>query len=204
MDTRKKKAVGRPTLAPERIDQILDAYTRCVARYGIEGTTLQLVADEAGMGRSHVRHYVGNREELRRLFGKRIIARYTQRVTAVNTDVAAGRRTEAIVRHFFRDELEPTDDYAAIDALLAASRYDTRLRDKMRAAYSALESVIASALAADYPQREPAVYEAAAYQILALAYGHWTLTELGFPAQRAVSARRMALSIIERVAATRV
>ncbi len=40
-------ASGSP--ASQRLDQVLDAFTRCVARYGFEGTTLQRVADEAGM-----------------------------------------------------------------------------------------------------------------------------------------------------------
>lgn len=203
MATRKKKAVGRPTVAPERIDQILDAYTRCVARYGIEGTTLQQVADEAGMGRSHIRHYVGNRDELRRLFGKRMVARYTERAASVGAEIPAGHRTEALVRHFFRENLEPNDDYAAIDALMAASRFNSRLRDRMRAVYTGLESLISGALASDYPDRAPTVYAEAAYQILALAYGHWTLMELGFPASRSATARHMALAIVERVAATR-
>ncbi|MEV0585321.1 TetR family transcriptional regulator [Nonomuraea sp. NPDC050310] len=43
-------------------------FTRCVARYGLDGATLQRVADEAGTARGHICHHAGNREELRELF----------------------------------------------------------------------------------------------------------------------------------------
>jgi AcrR family transcriptional regulator len=196
----RKRRVGRPSVADERIDEILDAYTRCVARYGLDGTTLQLVADEAGMARGHIRHYVGNRDELRRLFGKRLFSRYAGRGQDVASDAVSGKKAETLVRHFFRAENAPNDDYAAIDALFAAARFDENLRKRLRTVYTGMESLVSSALAADHPGREPIVYEDAAYQIVALAYGHWTFSEIDFPVARAQSALRGALSIIARVA----
>ncbi|MGH3225487.1 MAG: TetR/AcrR family transcriptional regulator, partial [Streptosporangiaceae bacterium] len=51
-------------MAATRREQILDAVTRCVAEYGLEGTTLERVAEASGFSRGHIRHYVGNREEM--------------------------------------------------------------------------------------------------------------------------------------------
>jgi AcrR family transcriptional regulator len=195
-----KRSVGRPSVADERIEEILDAYTRCVARYGLDGTTLQQVADEAGMARGHIRHYVGNRDELRRIFGKRLFARYAGQGQNVATDAASGKKAETLVRHFFRAGNAPNDDYAAIDALFAAARFDENLRKRLRTVYTGLESLVSSALADDYPGREPMVYEDAAYQIVALAYGHWSFSELDFPVARVQSALRGALAVIDRVA----
>jgi len=197
----KNRKRGRPSVADERIEQILDAYTRCVARYGMEGTTLQLVADEAGMARGNMRHYVGNRDELRRLFGKRMVARYADRARSVTSGEPTGKQSEKLVRYFFSEDRTHNDDYAAIDAMFAASRYNEGLRNRLRAVYAGLESLVAAALVADHPGRSPAVYEDAAYQIITLAYGHWTLSSLGFPRTRATSALRGALSIIDQVAA---
>jgi AcrR family transcriptional regulator len=140
-------------MAEERIPEILDAYTR----YGLEGTTLQRVADEAGMARGHIRHYVGNREQLRRLFGRRMVARYADRAASIGTEEASGHRAEALVRYVFRDGLEPNDEYAAIDALMAASRYDDQLRERMCAVYAGMQSLVSDALAYDHPKRSRAV-----------------------------------------------
>lgn len=197
-----KRRVGRPSKARLRIDEILDAYTRCVARYGLEGTTLQLVADEAGMARGHIRHYAGNRDELRSRFEKRMAARYTGRAATAVEQGPAGRRAEGLVRHFFGRNAAPNDDYAAIDALFAAAFYDDKLRKRIRNVYLGLEAVVTKALAADFPNRAQSVYAQAAYQILALAYGHWTFAEIGFPSERAEIALAHALDIIARVEAS--
>ncbi|MDX3193436.1 helix-turn-helix domain containing protein [Streptomyces sp. MN03-5084-2B] len=195
--------MGRPSKAPKRIDEVLDAFTRCVARYGLEGVTLQRVADEAGMARGHIRHYVGNRDELRELFAQRIVGRYAGRAEQLAHAGAAGRRTEALVGYFFGEEMEPSDDNAAINAILGAGRFDDALRERIRTVYTGLETLLRDALAADHPGRPPATYGDAAYQILALAYGHWTLAEMGFPAARARPAHQLALTIVDAVATSR-
>ena len=43
--------VPRPSLAAERTAQILDAFARCIGTHGLEGTSLQRIADEAGVQR---------------------------------------------------------------------------------------------------------------------------------------------------------
>ena len=56
--------MGRPNLTEVRTAEILDAFERCVARYGLEGSSLERVAEEAGVKRSILRHYIGNRDEM--------------------------------------------------------------------------------------------------------------------------------------------
>jgi hypothetical protein len=41
------------------------------------------------------------------------------------------------------------------------------------------------------------LYDAAAYQILALMYGHWTFAGVGFPSARVDSALQLALHVID-------
>ena len=56
--------MARPSLANTRREEILDALERCLARRGLEGTTLESVAAEAGVARPVIRHYFGNRDVL--------------------------------------------------------------------------------------------------------------------------------------------
>ena len=41
--------MGRPNLTEVRTSEILDAFERCVARFGLEGSSLERVAEEAGI-----------------------------------------------------------------------------------------------------------------------------------------------------------
>lgn len=56
--------MARPSVADERIEQILEATLATIAEHGISGSTLDRVADTAKMSRGHVRHFVGNRDRL--------------------------------------------------------------------------------------------------------------------------------------------
>lgn len=200
--TEAKRPVGRPSKRPQRIDEVLDAFTRCVARHGLAGTTLQKVADEAGMARGHLRHYAGNRDELRELFARRIIGRYAERAAQLATTGTPGTQTRTLIDYLFGEEMEPGDDNAAIDALLAAARFDDDLRERIRTVYAGLETSLMHALAADHPGRPETAYTQSAYQILALAYGHWTLREMGFPQDRTAGAHRLAIAVMTSLSTT--
>lgn len=54
----------RKKLDEERIPQILDAFERCIVKYGLAQTSLERVAQEAGISRTTIHHYIGGREEL--------------------------------------------------------------------------------------------------------------------------------------------
>ncbi len=54
----------RPSLKDQRSQEILDAYLTCVARFGLEGATQERIAEEAGVKRPLLRHYLGNKDEM--------------------------------------------------------------------------------------------------------------------------------------------
>lgn len=56
--------MARPSVKEERAEAILAAFERVVARYGVEGATLERISQESGLHRSLLRHHVGNREAL--------------------------------------------------------------------------------------------------------------------------------------------
>ena len=70
--------LARPSKKIERTEEILEAYERCVVRFGVEGATLQRVADECGLARPLLHHYVGNREDLL----EALVGRFTARSEA--------------------------------------------------------------------------------------------------------------------------
>jgi len=186
--------MGRPSVADERIATILSATSRCIARHGVDGTTLEKVAAECGLSRSHVRHYVGNRADLVELFRARILDRYAppDPADAAALGLAAA---EFALRFLFDDEAD-FDEYAAIDAILAAARHDESLRSDVLAAYTRIEAFIAAAIAADHPDWAHDRVAAAAAQVLMLVYGHWTMSSVGLASTRTSAARELAAELM--------
>lgn len=180
-------------MASERTGQILDAVARCIARRGIDGFTLEQVAAESGLSRSLIRHYAGNRDNLIAMFRQRLLTYYTYAFEPhPDADITA---TELVLRTLF-DEVPDLDEYAAIDAIFAASRFDESLRADLRDYYLGLEDAVAGALTRDHPDWAEHRVRSAAYQTLILAYGHWTMTALGFPGDRDETARTMARTLL--------
>ena len=189
--------MGRPSIAEQRVEQILEAFGRAVARHGVEGATLERVAAEAGLSRSLVRYFVGNREDLVVLYRQRLLDRYSALPVESVDGVPA---TELLLRSLFDDEPD-LDDYAAIDAILAAARYDDALREDVLAFCRGMESAIAQAVRQDHADWDEKRVQDAAYQTLTAVYGHWTMHSLGFPSDRAAAAReqaRLALGVPRR------
>lgn len=67
--------MARPSIKQERRNQILDACETCLVRYGYAGTTLNRVADTAGLARPLIRHNLGNRDALLAATVERFIRR---------------------------------------------------------------------------------------------------------------------------------
>jgi AcrR family transcriptional regulator len=192
--------MGRPSIADQRVAAILAATGRCIARHGIGGTTLEMVAAESGISRSHVRHYVGNRADLVALFRSRILERYAPPELA-EAHAAGISTTELALRVLF-DQAADLDDYAAIDAILAAARHDDSLRTDVLTAYTRLETFVADAIRADHPQWPDQQVAATASQVLMLSNGHATMASVGLASVDLSAARALAARLMEPLPST--
>ena len=92
---------GRPPRFEERRLQILEAFGRCVARSGLEATTLDDVAREAGLQRAMIRHYVGNRGTLVREATEHLAAQYWTRAVEVLDVERHAFNADALLDFFF-------------------------------------------------------------------------------------------------------
>ena len=102
--------MARPYVADQRREEILAAFEACVVRNGIDNTTLDDVAKEAGQPRSLVRYFVGNRAELVGLLIDRIVTRSEAQLTQLHP--ARGPNAPAQLVDFMLEELfaEPITD----------------------------------------------------------------------------------------------
>ena len=192
--------MGRPSLAAQRSEQILDAVTQCIGEFGIEGTTLERVAEASGFSRGHIRHYLGNREDMLTVFQHRLSTRYVQRMQDISDAAEPGQRGAALVRFLFGKEWGPGQDSAAINALLWAAARDENVRTGLRATYLAMERAVARGLRADFPDLPAPECASTAYALLCLAFGHSSLLELSYPAARQRAAAAVAQQMLDRLA----
>ena len=147
--------MGRRSLASTRRPQILGAFEACVLRYGLEGSSLERIAQEAGVRRSLIRHYFGNRNELTQALIEGVI----ERTVSVYRDVIRTAGTEggtaALVDYLMGPAFPDKRDDALIDALMAVSHRDERLRGQLRAKYQTFQQSIHARAAARLPVGRP-------------------------------------------------
>ncbi|MEM9368387.1 MAG: TetR/AcrR family transcriptional regulator [Planctomycetota bacterium] len=189
--------MGRPSLADQRTAQILDAFERCIARLGLDGCSLNDIATEAGMKRSILRHYVGNREDLVHSLADRVIGKYQTSLQDHLAASAALRPTEQLLTYLFpRRNRSSTESIVVIESLIAASECDPEIRDRIRAYIDWLVTQSARLLKEDHPHSKKENCWAVAYGVIALCFNQESLTPLGLPVKYARSARRCAETLI--------
>lgn len=124
--------MSRPSLKDQRSEQIIDAYETCVARYGVEGATLERVATEAGLARPLIRHNVGNREDLMAALlarFKKICDEYTRQFEAA---LPAGDRVHTLIDWLFDETYSGSKTVLIANALIVAAPDNTEVADQLK------------------------------------------------------------------------
>ncbi|MFI0350239.1 TetR/AcrR family transcriptional regulator [Actinomadura sp. 9N407] len=188
--------MGRPSVAAERRQQILKAAARSVARHGLAGSTQERIAATAGMSRSHVRHYVGNRDQLIDALWDHVITPYLASLEAAIAGRDPAARLHALVDYLFGPQMARNDDDAVIEAFITGAMHDVRLRGRVYDSYSRLEREIAATIRAAIPGCDSATSLRHAYALVCMAFGSSTLASLPFPASRHAGAKNLAAHML--------
>lgn len=93
--------MARPSMAAQRVEEILDALESCILKYGIQATSLENIADTAGVKRTILRHYIGNRDDIIVALSRRYREKYTLQWQQVIEWLPAKNRTDAIIDTLF-------------------------------------------------------------------------------------------------------
>ncbi len=192
--------MGRKSRADMRREEILAAFERCIGEYGID-VPLERIADEAGIRRSLIRHYLGNRDEVVEQMIARIAEAYPRRIAAL-LDPALARGVGGMLDVLFASEVAATDWDNVIIAVVntAQGRYP---QAKQRVAQMMVVIVehVAKALQELFPRATPAACYQAAYGVLCLAQAHESLRWLGIDphhtALARASAERLLAALVE-------
>jgi AcrR family transcriptional regulator len=194
--------MGRPSLASTRRPQILRAFEDCVLNYGLEGSSLERIAQQAGVRRNLIRHYFGNKADLT----EALIAGIIERTIADSQNLAraAGERAgaEALARYLTSSRFADKRDDALVDALMAASHRDARLRAQLRRKYQAFHRAIEQQLRSSFPAATTDDIRATAYGLMCLAVGSASMHDIEFPASKGGDAQSSAIQMIDSLRRT--
>ena len=147
----------RRDLTKERTAQILDAFARCVVKYGLDGTSLEQVAEEAGVKRSILRHYVGNRDALINAMAERVVKKYSQqlRMMVAYLPKAGNERIETLLSLLFQPEpAESGQETFVFETLIAAAGRYPQLRVRLREPIEEFVDTVAGQLELVFPHAQ--------------------------------------------------
>lgn len=192
--------MARPDLTHERREQIVAAFARCVARRGLAATALEEVASEAGMKRSILRHYIGNRAALVTALLDRLLDRWRQDMGELVAYVAAAPTLERLVDGLYWQERDERDDLPLAEALAEAARHDARLAWWLADWLREEERALAAMLAKIVPKAGAERLAIAAHGIVAIHNDYLTGLALGFADERRLRARAATASLVAALA----
>ncbi len=189
--------MGRKDLTQERQDAILDATERCIAKYGLQRTTLENIASEAGINRGLIYHYIGNRDDVVQWMAERLLERYQNSFDNFAASLGENAQSEVVPGYYFDAwfELAPEDDILFLE-LLAQSGRDPHIRKLLLKLYNGVENMIAKELTRSFPDTEDNKLRSTSYSLMVLAFAHATINWLGLPQAKQADVRSVAANLI--------
>lgn len=167
--------MARPSLKAEKTEHILQAYERCIAMYGVEGSTLQKVAEEADMARPLLRHYVGNQEELL----AQSIARYFKRQAQEKANFQGIDSVETLLNTLFdKDYVANTDeanDIMIASAFTLASAQHPTIQKHMQAWFNDIKKDVGTLLTKLFPKADKQRIDAVSIGIIGIYFNLYAM-----------------------------
>ncbi len=191
--------MGRKSLANERREQILDAFEICIRQHGLEGSSLEKIAEEAGVKRAIIRHYIGNRDDLIEAAVLRIITGYREELVAAIENLPQDELILELLDYLFcADQDEERTHYdILLTALWATQERDAQTHALLLNFYQAFEVLIFDALTHVYAHTKREDRLSVAFSIMCLANDVWSMIALGFDSNRIAYGRSAAEILIQ-------
>lgn len=186
--------MARPSVAEERRQHIVEATIRTIGSQGITGASLDRIAREAGMSRGHIRHFVGNREQLLRESARHYFFEGVEQTSILPSGTAT---VTAAIDHLFGDAFaSPGNDNVVVLGFVEAARADPELAELLVAAYTGTHDLLARLLEGERPDADPAECRDVAYGVVAIALHNVFLSDIASRATGTRDARRIAERLV--------
>lgn len=194
----------RPSLKDQRSEEILDAFLTCAARFGLEGATQERIATEAGVKRTLLRHYLGNRDQMISALTEHVAFGFAQTTDALTQVLGSdGDLTHLIDLLFEQREASDPRLMLAYQAMVASVDSYPDMRAPLLQSLQQFLSVIETAAQRSHPTRSPDSIRAVAHGISAAYVNLDALTPLNPPADWHVAAKTAAVLLANSLKETK-
>lgn len=188
--------MGRRDLSDERRPQIVAAAKRAITKHGVDGATQEVIADEAGMSRALIRHYLGNRDAVLDAVWDETVGEYLLAVEETTAVTDPPTEVERAVGRFLASSFVYEEDDAIILAFLHESRKNERIRSRTHATYARVEENLSRLLRAASPGLSESEIATRAHALMAMSMGALMLDLLQPQSARAHRLTGIASSLV--------
>jgi AcrR family transcriptional regulator len=189
----------RKSKAPARRREILAAFERCICRYGLADTSVARVAKCAGLQRTLVFHYFGDRQTLIDALIGYEVESHEQALQEALAGVAPDERLGWLLDYFFGGayyDRFPGPGQVWTELVAIAAR-DARLRSRMATLWQRWLGEFEDELAAAYPAASRDRCAAIAYALTCLVEQNYLMGLQGVDDARHVRARAASEALLE-------
>ncbi|MBI5946446.1 MAG: TetR/AcrR family transcriptional regulator [Chloroflexi bacterium] len=192
--------MGRKDLTEQRHKDILDAFERCLIKYGLEESTLERVAQEAGKSRNIIRHYIGNREDLIAAFVERILLRIKQVAADILADTPRQELVPNVLSFLFQERTanDPPDlGERMLGGMWRIREQSPLTQQALLNFYKEFEKILTDGLSRLYLNVPAEKCQEVAYSIICLAETNWVLGSVGVDNSHTHMVRRSAEYLLQ-------
>lgn len=192
--------MGRKSIAPQRKEEILDAFERSIEQYGFSGSSTRQIAEEAKMKQSIIAHYFGSKKILINALIRRIMDDYLIRMQQALGDSSGEVRVQRLLDFLFGPGLLGNKTKRnLIGHLLAAAVNDENVRRQMHFMYQSFIEIGISELNHALPEIPDDKGRECVYGILCLTVGNDAVLSVDLPYSNRELARQCAEALINRL-----
>ncbi len=129
--------MGRASLAPERRQQIVEAYYLSILKHGIEGSSIVKIAAEAGLAPSMITHYFKSKDEMAMEFTRHVLRMYeSQYLAELETITDPWQRLEVAVKFMFSEDFIDHEMLRVFHAIIYRASRSNEVREALKAMYA--------------------------------------------------------------------
>ncbi|QMU61529.1 MAG: TetR/AcrR family transcriptional regulator [Gammaproteobacteria bacterium] len=189
----------RPSLKAQRSEEILDAYERCVSRYGVEGATLEKIAEEAQLQRSLLRHNVGNRDDLLYALVDRFIPKTMNDSKLLESYISSKTTPKEFINYLFDESYSDKQSILVAMALIIAAPNYPKIRPRLQKWSEHFTKSIIRTLKQINPKAKPSDYRIVAAGLVGIYFNVESLSPLGSMKTFRSDSKIAAIRLIESI-----
>jgi AcrR family transcriptional regulator len=187
----------RPSLKHERTEELLNAFMSCVARYGLDGSTLEQISKKANVARPLLRHYLGNRDEMIAKLLTHVVEKFTSMTEDVFNSLPSEKRFQTLISLLFHNEKHSSENAAVFQALVAASDRYPEIKKQLLAFIFEFEKMIAKEIMLEKPTADIENCNIAASGLTAIYFNTDAVRPLNPPTYWQEYQKRAAINLVD-------